>query len=368
MAEETTEKKKDITSKKNWYGGTKTYKSRYGHRNAKHYYKEAVDKLNRLQTKLSAIYKDTNIANRQYELKKLEVEYGTKDFPKVIKELREQKDYTYKVLSSKYVSTPKQLGLNLKQFPHSGLNFHNDGNIPLSGETTWGDDNKIKLGNNLNPYYDEFYDHDSKAAEKIYKKAGKTKEEYIEQWTNEHGFPEDVLQFINPKNESAYVDPTDGTDLWGRPPSDPDFGIDPAVIEGRKKKNNETIEEKNGTSEFDAAYGVTGEGDGKGQSTTVVNNKIVNNQNIEAAAFDEDDSSSDSDTNRSELMSKRFQERAAEIENKPSRIQQDLMEDPRWSSERLAKLGIKDQDFQKAKGNKELMIQFKKDKAAGVYS
>lgn len=365
MAEEKTEDKtisKPTWSGKYWWQGDEMkYKNRSGHKHAEFYYKQAVDGLVKLQNQLSKIYKETNLAERQLALKKLEVEYGTKDFAKVVKDLRAQKDYTYNILTSKYVD-----GKDGNTFE-----FHNDGTRDLSPTAHYQSKSDLVMGNNLNKYYNPYYDMNSKKTDQAIKKAGVSKEEYMRQWNNKHGFPDDVLQFINPKNEDAYVDPNDLTDLWGRNPSDADWGIHPDVVAGRKNEKKEIIEEKTGTSEFDAAYGVTGEGDGKGKSTKVVNNKIDNNKNLEAASFDDDDStvsSSDSDTNRSELMSKRFQERAAEIENKPSRIQQGLMEDPRWSSDRLAKLSIKDQDFQKAKGNKELMIAFKKDKAAGVYS
>ena len=344
-----------------WYSVRESYewRGRKGHKNAKFYYKQAVTELEKLQSRLSAIYKNPNIADRQYELKKLENELGTRDFAGIAKRLRAQKDYTYQILSSKYVDARST----------ENYVFHNDGRIPLSSTTKHIKKYSMIIGNNINPYYDPFYDFDSKETLATIEKAGITKEDYINQWTNVHGFPEDALQFLDPKNESAYVDPSDNTDLWNRDISDPDFGINPAIIAATKKKNFKLPAEFPGTiDEFNETYGlkeVNPEGykmPGEFQGTKEEFNKkygsdeITNNEKIEEVI-----------PNREDLMSKRFKERAAEIEAKPNRTQKRLIEETPWTADRLAKLSIKDQDYQKAKGNKELMIKFKEDKAAGVY-
>tara|TARA_R100000152_G_C6777493_1_gene207384 strand:+ start:89 stop:1156 length:1068 start_codon:yes stop_codon:yes gene_type:complete len=106
--------------------------------------------------------------------------------------------------------------------------------------------------------------------------------------------------------------------------------------------------------------------------TDVIKKKGENlsqNKNLEAGAFTEEVKGGDGTPvestndipNRIAMMSK-------SIKENPSSIQDRLMEDPRWTSDRLAKLRIKDQDFQKAKGSKDLMIEFNKNKASGVYS
>tara|TARA_R100000152_G_scaffold3667_1_gene1262 strand:- start:282 stop:1364 length:1083 start_codon:yes stop_codon:yes gene_type:complete len=348
-----------------WYSVRESYewRGRNGHKNAKFYYKQAVTELEKLQSRLSAIYKNPNIADRQYELKKLETELGTRDFAGVVKRLREQKDYTYKILSSKYVDARGT----------ENYVFHNDGRIPLSSTSKYIKDYSMIIGNNMNPYYDPFYDFDSKETLATIEKAGITKEDYINQWTNVHGFPEDALQFLDPKNKDAYVDPSDNTDLWGREISDADFGINPAIIAATKKKNFKLPAEFPGTiDEFNEAYGLKQvnpenyktktefqgteeEFNKKYADYLPTSDDVTNNKNIEEVT-----------PNREDLMSKRFKERAAEIEAKPSRIQEGLLKSG-FTTDRLAKLSIKDQDFQKAKGNKKLMIKFKEDKAAGVY-
>ena len=357
MAEETTEETTVLTppnprsTKYWWQGDEMRYKNRRAHKYAEYYYKDAIKNLRILQSELSAIYKETNIQERQLALKKIEVKYGTKDFAKIITDLRKQKDFTYKILTSRYVNSPDA----------NTFEFHNDGTRELGELASVEFRNEdIVIGNNLNTYYNPYYDMDSKETDLAIKKAGVTKEEYTRQWFAKEGFPDDALQFINPKNESAYVDPNDNTDLWGRDPSDVDFGINPMVIAAR-------TDEIPGSSvtEFNDTYGLENENE-----EIVDDNKDEVTDQIELVSSNEEvtDSNEEVTDSKEEVTEtpNRLQFMTTAIEEDPSSIQQHLI-DSGFTAERLAKLKIKDQDFQKARGNKELMIKFKKDKALGVY-
>ena len=341
------------------------YKSRIGNENAEEFYNDAVNKLKILQSELAGIYKIDNIANRQLALKELEVKYGTSDFSTLVKQLTEQKNYTFNILSSRYAE-------NNGWTP---IRFHNDGSIPL--DDTPAARSGMITGNVLNPYYNEFYDFDSESRILERETAGISKEEQINQFVTEFGFPDDALSFINPKDESSYVDPADGTDQWGRLPSDPNFGINPALIPETTEVNPEGFklpgEFPGSIAEFDETYGLnnTNTGDGNEEIVDEKPFKLPGEYPGTVEEFNAEYGLNDTNTGdgNEEVVEtpNRLQLMTTAIEENPSRIQEHLIESG-FTAERLAKLQIKDEAFQEAKGNKELMIKFQQDKAAGVYN
>ena len=340
------------------------YKSKVGHQNAEEFYKDAVKQLKILQSELAGVYKIDNIANRQLALKELEVKYGTSDFSTLVKQLTEQKNYTLNVLSSRYVDGSM-----------TGTRFHNDGSIPLNDSPATRDG--MLIGNVLNPYYDEFYDFDSESRILERETAGISKEEQINQFVTEFGFPDDALSFINPRDESSYVDPADGTDQWGRPPSDPNFGINPALIPETTEVNPTDFklpgEFPGSIAEFDETYGLnnTNTEDGNEEIVDEKPFKLPGEYPGTVEEFNAEYGLNDTNTGdgNEEVVEtpNRLQLMTTAIEENPSRIQEHLIESG-FTAERLAKLQIKDEAFQEAKGNKELMIKFQQDKAAGVYN
>ena len=338
------------------------YKSKVGHQNAEEFYKDAVKQLKILQSELAGVYKIDNIANRQLALKELEVKYGTSDFSTLVKQLTDQKNYTLKVLSSRYVDSSMV-----------GTRFHNDGSIPLHDSPATRDG--MLIGNVLNPYYNEFYDFDSESRILERETAEISKEEQIDQFVTEFGFPDDALNFINPKDESSYVDPTDGTDLWGRAASDPNFGINPALIPETTEVNPEGFklpgEFPGSIAEFNETYGLTDTNTANTGDKDEKPFKLPGEYPGTVEEFDEEYGLNDTNTGDGDEdvveTPNRLQLMTTTIEENPSRIQEHLIESG-FTPERLAKLQIKDQAFQEAKGNKELMIKFRQDKAAGVYN
>lgn len=175
-------------------------------------------------------------------------------------------------------------------------------------------------------------------------------------------------------NEYLMFHKDQDVDAWGRDYDHEFFGIAPENIVD--SASDETIINTLNGDNLNKNTVVTpppiGGKDG-GKSTEVINSNTKKGgdsqvttdttyKGVVAASTTIDDSESEN------TIPKRVQLMSSSIKENPSRIQEGLMEDPRWSPDRLAKLRIKDQDFQKAKKNKDLMIAFNKNKASGVYS
>ena len=168
-------------------------------------------------------------------------------------------------------------------------------------------------------------------------------------------------------NEYLMFHKDQNVDAWGRDYDHEFFGIDPANI--IDSVTDETVLKTLNGDNITIKEPVVEIKDDNSSVTDAIKDKGENlsqNKNLEAGAFTEevkggDDGSTNDIPKRISIMTK-------SIQDNPSSIQDRLMEDSRWTSDRLAKLRIKDQDFQKAKGSKDLMIAFNKNKAAGVYS
>ena len=344
-------------------------------------YYEYDAKIKTLQQKIKKIKEDHagDPLTIEVELKKLSrYTYNNIPLDQVYNDLLVKQNYIYSALTSPYIKTRgHKLGETLtmlsQQLPSVGLyglinNQKLLDNNPLT-QTDAEDRSYFSVG-----YWDylkrTFFPH---IAPRFSNSDGNGLYKVNEYYDG--GFEKKLLKDQNPWYK-PWKD--QNVDAWGRDSDHEFFGIAPESIVD--SASDETILNTLNGDNVGKNTVVTpppvGDATGGGKPTEVINtnikkkkgsgnNQVTNDTSYKgavAASTTIDDSESEN------TISKRVQLMSKSIQDNPSRIQEGLMEDPRWSSDRLAKLRIKDQDFQKAKGSKDLMIAFNKDKASGVYS
>ena len=165
-------------------------------------------------------------------------------------------------------------------------------------------------------------------------------------------------------------------DEWGRDHDHEYFNVPPHLIINSASDESiiKDLEGDNLGKNTVVTPPPVGQASDGGKSTEVINTNIKKKSDNSQVTSDTTykgavaASTTIDDSESENTIPKRVQLMSSSIKENPSRIQEDLMKDSRWSPDRLAKLRIKDQDFQKAKKNKDLMIAFNKNKASGAYS
>ena len=291
-------------------------------------YEGAKKNLEAFALDVKGLYSIKDLENREYKLRVLKEKYGGEldvYHAKQVAELNKSK----KMLTSKYYVPSPNIGLGAQP-----LLYTNDPNASAEGIEMYSGKSLTVNETQLNLLYWPELDLKSEVNIQRREKEGTTLEEDIES--------------LNKDEYTTYFNygTAGNTDAWGRDYDHPDYGIDPSLINrtivtptpvNNNNKNNKVITDT-----------------GEVNDDTTKTNEVVTSNTSNLGAKDGDliaANTGETSNNRLELMTK-------SITDNPSRIQKDLMKDPRWSAERLAGLKIKHQDWKK-RNRKNLQVEVK---------